>query len=61
MTRIVSGILMCVALLAASPTRAQDYPTKVPTMVVPFAAGGPTVRDLPMAVVRRFPVVYHGA
>jgi tripartite-type tricarboxylate transporter receptor subunit TctC len=42
MTRIVSGILMCVALLAASPTRAQDYPTKVPTMVVPFAAGGPT-------------------
>jgi len=42
MTRIVSGILMCVALLAASPTRAQDYPTKVITMVVPFAAGGPT-------------------
>jgi len=33
---------MCVALLAASPTRAQDYPTKVITVVVPFAAGGPT-------------------
>ena len=42
MTRIVSGILVCVALLATSPTRAQDYPTKVITMVVPFAAGGPT-------------------
>jgi len=33
---------MCVALLAACPTRAQDYPTKVITVVVPFAAGGPT-------------------
>jgi len=29
-------------LLGASPTGAQDYPTKVITMVVPFAAGGPT-------------------
>jgi tripartite-type tricarboxylate transporter receptor subunit TctC len=29
-------------LLGVSQTGAQDYPTKVITMVVPFAAGGPT-------------------
>jgi tripartite-type tricarboxylate transporter receptor subunit TctC len=29
-------------LLGGSQTGAQDYPTKVITMVVPFAAGGPT-------------------
>jgi tripartite-type tricarboxylate transporter receptor subunit TctC len=35
----VAGLLV---LLAASPVMAQDYPTKNITMIVPFAAGGPT-------------------
>ena len=35
-------LIASLLLLGASPTRAQDYPTKVITMVVPFAAGGPT-------------------
>ncbi|MBY0243091.1 MAG: tripartite tricarboxylate transporter substrate binding protein BugD [Burkholderiaceae bacterium] len=34
-----AGIL---ALLGSSMVQAQDYPTKTITMVVPFAAGGPT-------------------
>jgi tripartite-type tricarboxylate transporter receptor subunit TctC len=33
---------VCVTILAASTTNAQKYPEKVITMVVPFAAGGPT-------------------
>jgi tripartite-type tricarboxylate transporter receptor subunit TctC len=32
----------CVFLVTALPAVAQEYPTKVITMVVPFAAGGPT-------------------
>jgi len=35
---IVAGL----ALLGITPLNAQDYPNKVITMVVPFAAGGPT-------------------
>jgi tripartite-type tricarboxylate transporter receptor subunit TctC len=31
-----------VALLAAASASAQDYPTKNITLIVPFAAGGPT-------------------
>ena len=42
MSRTIAGILMCVAILAASTANAQKYPEKVITMVVPFAAGGPT-------------------
>jgi tripartite-type tricarboxylate transporter receptor subunit TctC len=33
---------ICVAFLVASQAHAQQYPTKVITMIVPFAAGGPT-------------------
>lgn len=36
------GILAGFALLSAAPVSAQDYPNKVITMIVPFAAGGPT-------------------
>lgn len=38
-TRWIAAGLMCV--MAALPASAQDYPTRVITMVVPFAAGGP--------------------
>ena len=40
MTKLVS--LIACLLLSVSQTAAQDYPIKVITMVVPFAAGGPT-------------------
>jgi tripartite-type tricarboxylate transporter receptor subunit TctC len=33
---------LCLAVIAVSQAHAQQYPTKVITMVVPFAAGGPT-------------------
>jgi tripartite-type tricarboxylate transporter receptor subunit TctC len=36
------GLLVCVILLGTSPVGAQEYPNKVITMMVPFAAGGPT-------------------
>ena len=36
------GLIACLVLLGVSQTGAQDYPTKVITMAVPFAAGGPT-------------------
>lgn len=32
----------CIALLGSAMAHAQEYPTKTITMVVPFAAGGPT-------------------
>ena len=38
----ILSLTICGALIVASPLKAQDYPTKVITMVVPFAAGGPT-------------------
>ena len=33
---------LCLVLIAVSQAHAQQYPTKVITMVVPFSAGGPT-------------------
>ena len=42
MTKIIHGLLMCLAFFAASPSHAQEYPNKVITIVVPYAAGGPT-------------------
>ena len=36
------GLIFGIAFLGGSPVWAQEYPTKVITMVVPFAAGGPT-------------------
>jgi tripartite-type tricarboxylate transporter receptor subunit TctC len=42
---MIGGILSLIVGLvvaAASPAAAQTYPTKVVTMLVPFAAGGPT-------------------
>jgi tripartite-type tricarboxylate transporter receptor subunit TctC len=36
------GVFLAVALGGISPVGAQEYPTKVITMLVPFAAGGPT-------------------
>jgi tripartite-type tricarboxylate transporter receptor subunit TctC len=38
-SRIAAGVLL---FLVAAPVFAQQYPTKVITMVIPFAAGGPT-------------------
>jgi putative tricarboxylic transport membrane protein len=42
MIRRLYGLLACVVLLGTLPVSAQEYPNKVITMVVPFAAGGPT-------------------
>ena len=42
MTKIIHGLLMCLAFFATSPSHAQEYPNKVITIVVPYAAGGPT-------------------
>jgi tripartite-type tricarboxylate transporter receptor subunit TctC len=42
MVRRLYGLLTCVVLLSTAPVSAQEYPNKVITMVVPFAAGGPT-------------------
>lgn len=35
-------VLVCLIFLSASQAYAQQYPTKVITLLVPFAAGGPT-------------------
>ena len=43
-SRMVSGLaaLSAIGALAVSPVAAQEYPTRSITMIVPFAAGGPT-------------------
>ena len=38
----LKALVASLLLLSVSPASAQDYPTKVITMAVPFAAGGPT-------------------
>ena len=38
----LAGFVVCCLFLVVSQARAQEYPTKVITMVVPFTAGGPT-------------------
>ena len=40
--RIFVSILMCLSLFITSPAFAEEYPSKVITMIIPFAAGGPT-------------------
>src|SRR4030095_2135249 len=42
MNKRLLGIIAGLMLLGVTPVGAQEYPTKVITMVVPFAAGGPT-------------------
>jgi putative tricarboxylic transport membrane protein len=42
MIRTFFGFLAWVALAGISAANAQEYPTKVITIIVPFAAGGPT-------------------
>ncbi|HXO70434.1 MAG TPA: tripartite tricarboxylate transporter substrate-binding protein [Bradyrhizobium sp.] len=39
---LAAGGLAVVAGAVAGPAQAQDYPTRAITMIVPFAAGGPT-------------------
>jgi tripartite-type tricarboxylate transporter receptor subunit TctC len=42
MLRVITGIAAAFAALFAGTTLAQDYPTRPISIVVPFAAGGPT-------------------
>jgi tripartite-type tricarboxylate transporter receptor subunit TctC len=42
MVRELLAVVFCVALVGSPQANAQEYPTKVITMIVPFAAGGPT-------------------
>ena len=40
--RAVLLTALAIALLAAAPSRAQDYPNRTIRYIVPFGAGGPT-------------------
>ena len=54
------SIIAGLALLGIHPLKAQEYPNKVITVIVPFTAGGPTdavarLLTLPMSKVLRNP------
>ena len=42
MTALIFPLIVSLVVLGVSPGAAQEYPSKVITLVVPFAAGGPT-------------------
>jgi tripartite-type tricarboxylate transporter receptor subunit TctC len=39
--RVAAAVLLTACGLSGAPTRAQDYPARTITMIVPFAVGGP--------------------
>ena len=41
-TRVLASSLAALALVCGTPAQAAEYPSKPITIVVPFAAGGPT-------------------
>jgi tripartite-type tricarboxylate transporter receptor subunit TctC len=41
-SRLVRALLASIAILGGAQVHAQEYPSKTITMIVPFAAGGPT-------------------
>ena len=62
MNKRLLGIIAGLMLLGVSPAGAQEYPNKVITMIVPFAAGGPTdtvarVLGVPMTKVLKQQVI----
>jgi len=42
MRKLLFGVALAVLAGVAGPATAQDYPTRPVTMIIPFAAGGPT-------------------